>query len=225
MLTVQFGIFDKGTGRLVRYGTLSAEDDEQVDLRLGAQTEGTGFVALRGEFSALDVIDTETFTPLGSRGAPPSAWHTWEGGWVVTASPARIASDLKTEVNREMELRDSVAIEYSGMRLDGDAKAKENLKGKIEEVRERLRLLGEEVPGAQPMPAELLIWRDADNVTHSWSSQEGYYNWLAGFAIALAERRTRMYAAAWQKKNQLDALAQAGDTEALLAFDLKANWP
>ena len=68
----------------------------------------------------------------------------------------------------------------------------------------------------QPIPAEQLVWRDADNVTHAFADLATYKAWLQGFAIALGARGTMAFAWSWQKKAQLESLSSFED---IVAFD------
>ena len=115
----------------------------------------------------------------------------------------------------ERTRRNLLPITYDGKRLDGDATAQKNLADKLAGVQQRIRLgIG--------MAPELMVWKDADNIVHQWSDLQAYCDWLAGYVIALEDRGTRLYAAAWQHKTNIEALA---DIDAILAYDLAANWP
>jgi hypothetical protein len=106
--------------------------------------------------------------------------------------------------------------------LDADMTARDNLKAKLEEVRERIRL-------NMPMAPELLVWRDNGNQTHSWPTIEAYHDWLAGYAVAMSDRGTRCYACAWHHKDALKAAndpnGQPWTVETVQGYSLTQGWP
>ena len=146
----------------------------------------------------------------------PSIFHYWDHDlfcWQPNL-PASITYRGR-EVDAERDRRLNLPFIYDNKRLDADARARENLKSKLEEIKAREALL-------QPMPTEMLVWRDADNITHTWATQEAYKAWLEGFTIAMSERGTRLYAAAWQHKANIAALT---DVDAIVGYDVTSNWP
>ena len=113
-------------------------------------------------------------------------------------------------IERERDLRLSAPIiEYDGMRLDADPLSKQNLQDKITAVNAR-------ASSGKPPSAAMLVWRDADNVMHSFASLNAYRAWLDGFVIALEERGMQAWGWSWAKKDQLAAMTTV---EEVLAFD------
>lgn len=158
-------------------------------------------------------VTTQKILEKGNR---PSIHHEWNGktkSWQPNVAAAKAAKIQ--ELQRERSHHNFLPITLNGIRLDADATAQKNLSDKLQEVRERLRL-------GIDMPPDLLVWKDHDNIVHTWDSEQAYHDWLAGFAIALAERGTRLYAAAWAHKAAIAALA---DVEAVLAYGIHVNWP
>lgn len=152
-------------------------------------------------------------------GIPPSPYHDWSLSalaWIPNLVKAK--KDRNEIINSERDRRISLPLIYDGKNLDADARARENLKSKLEEIKSREAL-------NQPMPQFLLVWRDADNVTHSWPTQGAYKTWLEGFTIAMSERGTLLYAAAWQHKKNIDDLAKLGDIDTILAYPVTEGWP
>lgn len=150
------------------------------------------------------------------RPAKPSDFHDWSSiteAWVPDYG--RVQSHLHRELDRERERRNQLAIEVVGVMYDGNNTAQTNLKNKIEEVRSRIEL-------GIAMPAELLVWRDANNQTHSWTDINSYYQFLQTYAIALADRGTGLYIKMWQHKANIAALE---DIDAILAYDVTQGWP
>lgn len=130
-----------------------------------------------------------------------------------------VQAQLSRELDRERSRRNQYAIEVNGVMFDGDKVAQDNLKSKIEEVRSRIDL------GIE-MPQELLVWRDANNQTHSWNTIGEYYAWLQTHAVALSDRGTRLYIAMWAHKAAIQALIDTEEPiDAIASYDVTKNWP
>lgn len=146
----------------------------------------------------------------------PTDFHDWSGvtkSWLPNL-PAAISA-RKAEIDVERDRRISLPLLYDGKNLDADARARENLKSKLEEIKSREAL-------NQPIPQQMMVWRDADNVTHSWPTQEAYKAWLEGFAVSMSERGTMIYAACWAHKGNIGALTSVED---VLNYDATIGWP
>ena len=154
--------------------------------------------------------------------AKPSPHHEWDWptkSWLPNLDGAKAAKKRDIDALRSAMI--DAPLDYDGKSLDADQSARDNLKAKLEEVRERIRL-------GIPMLSELLVWRDADNVTHSWPTIEAYHDWLAGFAVAMSERGTRCYACGWHHKDaigeQNDPNGQPWTVESVQGYEL-TGWP
>ena len=152
----------------------------------------------------------------------PSPHHDWDWStksWLPSLEGAKAAKKRDIDALRSAMI--DAPLDYDGKSLDADQSARDNLKAKLEEVRERIRL-------GIPMLSELLVWRDADNVTHSWPTIEAYHDWLAGFAVAMSERGTRCYACGWHHKDaigeQNDPNGQPWTVESVQGYEL-TGWP
>lgn len=146
----------------------------------------------------------------------PSPFHRWDfesRQFIPDVVQARSAR--KAAVDAERDRRLNLSIIFDGKHLDADARARENLKSKLEELKSRDAL-------GLPMSPALMVWRDADNTTHQWATQAEYRAWLEGFAIAMSERGTMIYGAAWAHKSNIDALESI---DAIIAYDITAGWP
>lgn len=140
--------------------------------------------------------------------------HIWDwGSHSYVLDPAirdqLIASVTSLRVSKSFE---SIAVD--GIVFDGDLTAQTNLKSKIEEVRARIET-------NVPMPFELLIWRDADNVNHMFPDMQSYLAFMQRYAIALSERGTRLYVAYWAHKE----LIRGSELVDLLSYDVNTLWP
>lgn len=148
---------------------------------------------------------------VGGKPERPSLQHHWDaasGAWVPDLAAVR---ELKRQaIEAERDRRIYAPIVYDGKTLDGFRASQDNLKSKLATIAQR------EALGLPDMAPELLVWRDAANVTHTFASQAAYKAWLGGWAIALEERGTLAYAWSWARKAQLDALSTY---EELAAFE------
>ncbi|MBQ7626692.1 MAG: DUF4376 domain-containing protein [Rhodocyclaceae bacterium] len=143
----------------------------------------------------------------------PTSWHEFDWTqkcWRLRADELR--AHLMREADMEREIASTAPIDYTGKRMDADAVAQRNIQGKLAELRER------EITGAQ-LPVSDCIWRDYDNITHTWPDCASYQSWLSGLLVAIVERTTALYKAAWEKKAQIesmtddDLLAAAAEAE------------
>ena len=151
--------------------------------------------------------------PLPESPAPHHEWDWTTKSWIPDL-PAAIAA-RKAEIDVDRDRRINLPLAYDGKNLDADARARENLKSKLEEIKSREAL-------NQPMPQSMMVWRDADNVTHSWPTQVAYKTWLEGFAVTMSERGTLIYGACWAHKSNVEALP---GVEAVAAYDIAQGWP
>lgn len=210
-----FVVYDRQTGAVdklipnIEGSLLNNVADDQDYMGL----EVTGNVDLP-DYSWVDV--TSTGEKVFTQAPPRPPYHTWDWStksWIPDLSAAIAAR--KQEIDRERDRRISLPLTYDGKTLDADARARENLKSKLEEIKSREAL-------NQPMPQQMLVWRDADNVTHSWPTQEAYKAWLEGFAVTMSERGTMIYSACWAHKSNVEALPSV---EAVAAYDIAQGWP
>jgi hypothetical protein len=144
--------------------------------------------------------------------AQPSPYHVFDWptkAWVADLAAIRAAQRKAIEAQREALIY-APAIVYDGANLDADATSQRNITEKLNDIARREQ-------ESDPMPAPMLMWRDADNVDHTFADQAAYRSWLNGLAIALGLRGTQAYAWSWAKKAALEALGD--DVAALLAFD------
>jgi len=156
-------------------------------------------------------INSPTLTSLT---ASPSIYHQFDyaqGTWVL---PNAAMDSAKLAVFRAIEqYADSIHAApsaYDSKLLDADAVARENISCKVNQLKADIDL---------SITSTNLFWKDADNVVHSWSSSTVYLDWLQGLVIAIASRRTNLYAAVWQAKADVAALTDIAD---VLAFDVAA---
>lgn len=200
-------IFDKTTGEIIK---LKRADVHEKGLLGLSPSED----AVEGTFSD-GLIDLDSMSPIPFP-EKPSSYHEWDWptkSWLPNIDSAKATKKAKIEAERNRRINEPLI--YDGKVLDADQTARDNLKAKLEEVRERIRL-------NMPMAPELLVWRDNGNQTHSWPTIEGYHDWLAGYAVAMSDRGTRCYACAWYHK---DALGQLSVMEDIMNYDLTQGWP
>ena len=155
----------------------------------------------------------QDFIPI-AKAAKPSKNHNWDTvtkTWVgdIMAARAAMRDAIKAELNRRFDL----PIVYDGKTLDADPTARDNISGKISELAARDALNLQSGP---------FIWRDADNITHTWLTKIAYRVWLHGLIAAISSRKTNIYTAAWAHKDALQALPTVEEVE---AYNYLANWP
>jgi hypothetical protein len=157
--------------------------------------------------------ETQYHTPAGPAAMParPSLEHDFD--WATkTWQPnvERAKAHLRTRIEGERDKRIFAPIlAYDGKTLDADAAS-------IDRLTKKLAALDAYEKRGMTMPAPMLVWRDADNITHVFATHAAYKQWLAGFAIALDLRGTQAFAWSWEKKSLVD---QALTLEALAAID------
>lgn len=146
----------------------------------------------------------------------PSQYHSFNWTTKKWEEDLQLAQSAKrAEIDLERQRRNLLPIEVNEILLDADLVAQKNLADKLAGVKERIRL------GLGMLPA-LMVWKDANNVVHSWASLQNYCDWLAGYVIALEDRGTRIYAHAWSLKAALETMTTVAD---VIALDVKNNWP
>ena len=199
-------VYETATGRVIKLVTGANSHDQALNA-------GESTLLFDGTPDGYVDISTQTFVPFPLR---PSVYHTWDWptkSWLPNLDAAKAAK--KAEIEAEHSRRINEPLLYDGKVLDADQAARDNLKAKLEEVRERIRL-------NMPMAPELLVWRDNDNQTHSWPTIEAYHDWLAVYAVAMSERGTRCYTCAWQHK---DTVEQLTTVEAVMNYTISHGWP
>lgn len=150
------------------------------------------------------------------RPTKPTKFHEWNAeleSWVPNCELAKAAK--KSEIKKELSKRSVNPISVGNILLDASAASQKNLADKLQEVNERIRL-------GLNMDQSMLVWRDATNAVRCWGDLESYRDWLSVFAIALAERGTRLHQAAWTHKDMIDSL---GTVEEIMNYDASIGWP
>ena len=210
--------------KYVQYSTATGEITQIFDCSENDSIEhlsgdGYGIIESNGDYYDGYVQNGEPF----HFPAKPSPHHEWDWttkSWLPNIDAAKAAK--KAEIEAENSRRINEPLLYDGKVLDADQTARDNLKAKLEEVRERIRL-------NMPMAPELLVWRDNGDQTHHWPTIEAYHDWLAGYAVAMSDRGTRCYACAWYHKDVLKAAndqnGQPWTVESIAAHDITAGWP
>ena len=143
--------------------------------------------------------------------ARPSFWHEfdWETKvWVdtLTLDQHKFVARGKLEVSRNR--RAEAPIEFEGATLDADLKSQGNIKDKLVDIDQRRKQ-------GLDYPADLLFWRDYDNLMHTFVTVDEYEAWLSRLLIAIAERGTRTYLWMWGKKAEVDACGSVNGLEAV----------
>lgn len=215
-------IYDKATGIVDKAapnveGSIAlnvAEDQDYMEWE-------HGFIATLPDYSWVEVDGDGNRVLITAPTKPPH--HDWNWptkSWLPNLDAAKAAKKVEIEAERNRRINEPLI--YDGKALDADQAARDNLKAKLEEVRERIRL-------NMPMAPELLVWRDNGNQIHAWPTIEAYHDWLAGYAVAMSDRGTRCYACAWHHKDVIKAAndpnGQPWTVEAVLGYPLTQGWP
>lgn len=196
---MKFTVYSKKTGEVLFSGegqNPEVMEDEERAVALGVQKE-RGWIDEVGQFH-----------PMPER---PDVSFEWDWGvkqWVDKTTLEDLRSIKLAHVNKERERRIAAPIEYQGRMLDSNARAQSNISNKISEITAREAI-------GSVMPAEMLVWRDAENETITFESQDKMKNWLLGLLIAITERGTAAYAWSWQVKEQVNAVATREELDAI----------
>jgi hypothetical protein len=89
----------------------------------------------------------------------PSSYHVFDWPthtWVADLDAIRTAKRQAIEAQREALIYAPLIV-YDGKTLDAEARSQRNITEKLNDITRREQ-------ESDPMPAEMLMWRDADNV-------------------------------------------------------------
>lgn len=144
----------------------------------------------------------------------PSDYHQYDyvnKQWVILDEYLDTSKiDKKNEINNTMNKLRFAIIVYDGKNLDVDVTAQTNISGKIAQIQNEIAL---------SVPSTDLVWKDADNVVHTWISVNAYLEWLQGLQIAIAHRTSALYQTIWTGKAAVDALS---NVQEVIDYDVNA---
>jgi len=144
----------------------------------------------------------------------PSDYHQYDyvnKQWVILDEYLDTSKiDKKNEINNTMNKLRFAIIVYDGKNLDVDVTAQTNISGKIAQIQNEIAL---------SVPSTDLVWKDADNVVHTWISVNAYLEWLQGLQIAIAHRTSALYQTIWTGKAAVDALS---NVQEVIDYDINA---
>lgn len=132
--------------------------------------------------------------------------------FTITKPIAEHKAEVVKKIETLRETKTNSPITYLGLTWDADTISRENINGKIVEISSK-QLLG--------ITDTNLFWKDTANTIHTWSTMDEYLLWLRGLAIAIAERGTLLYATAWSKKAEAEALTTV---TAVVTYDVNSGW-
>ena len=194
-----FSVLDKN-GMVVRTGEGSHEN-------CANQFLDEGETLLLGE--ALEVTSFLVGDTFEKPPAKPSHYHEWDWttkSWVPNLDAAREAKlqAVSTELNTRLYLP------CNG--FDADKISRERISGMIARLQR-----------GDGLPAGWVGWRDAENTMH-WSQDDAVtvLNNLTALSRAVEDREQALLVASWTHKANIAALE---DIDAILAYDVTANWP
>lgn len=148
----------------------------------------------------------------------PSEYHIWNWETKTYNIPIEQLNNAKEDKLQEINvIRSNFTIQpiyYDNKALDADTQAQANINGKLQEIFAR-------EAANTPLTSGEMFWKDADNVIHSWTNQNEYKIWLQGLVIAISSRNTSLYATAWTKKAEVEALTDIND---IINYDINTGW-
>lgn len=145
----------------------------------------------------------------------PSPYHVYINGvWQTPVNITEIRNNVLREIDKYRINLSIQPIAYTNKAIDTDSTAQDNIKGKLQEIFAREAI-------GTPLPVESCFWKDADNIVHTFPDQATYKTWLQGLVIEISSRNTALYASAWTKKAEVDALTDVND---ILNYDVGTGW-
>lgn len=146
-----------------------------------------------------DILHPETSPkPVLSR---PTIYHEFDiEQWRWVLSPGALSqakTDKKNQLTHLADIIHNSPILYDNKLLDADQTARENITGKVNQLQAEIAL---------NITSTDLVWKDANNTLHVFETVEGYMAFLQGLTIAIAARRSNLYAQIWQYKAEIDAM-------------------
>ena len=135
------------------------------------------------------------------KGDRPSSAHIFDyttKQWVDPRTIDDLKASLLVQVNDARIAYSTAPIEYAGRLVDADLTAQSNINNKLLELT-ACRALGVD------MNPDLMLWRDADNLTVTFSTMDDMERWLHGLVAKIAERGTQCYAWSWNIKAAIEA--------------------
>lgn len=136
--------------------------------------------------------------------ARPSLDHEYDytvDQWVDTRTIEQMRAIKHKAIENARDKRlNEASLWYAGINVDADPQAKQNLQDKVTAMASR-------IARGTPTPPQMLVWKDRDNVIHSFPDIQTYKDWLDGFVIALENRGMTAWAWSWQMKDALNALS------------------
>jgi len=153
-------------------------------------------------------VDTSGETPaLVSKTVTDPSHGRWfivdvATGQTTEAPREDVLSDVSLLVARAMKGRSIAPVTVDGVVFDADKTAQDNIKAKLIEIA-ALRRLDKE------MPAELLVWRDHANTTHTFPNMGALEIKLSEVVAQIAQRGTELYMWNWAVKAHCATLGSA----------------
>jgi hypothetical protein len=204
-----FTVYDPLTGEVIRSGCCLENDFEHQ------AHEGEGIIEGQHNINAvyIDFVGPNKDLLPVSKGEQPSNNYVWDPqarAWVGDIQAAR--TRIKLEIEKLRTQKDNAIIIYDNKNIDADQASKDAVMKKLAELQAR---------DAASQPESAYVWRDADNVTHTFLTLIGYKLWLNRLLVALSARTTALRVAAWAHK---DAITALNTVPAIESYDYTAGW-
>lgn len=147
------------------------------------------------------------------KGTPANKFETWDTinkEWVVLIPESKLI--LKQDVENLRKTYSPDIIVYDSKNIQADSTSILNILEKIAEINAAESVSETITP---------LIWRDADDVTHTFADMATYKAWLYGLIRAISERNTNLYENTWNHYDAIDALTTEND---IVTYDVTTGW-
>ena len=186
-------------GHIIRTGTFVNDTErELIAAQGGTFVEGVADIRRNFVNCATGCLDEYTDPEIADRSrflGPGFSWNVAARRWMDERDAAALAAEKKLQIEAELQRRINAPIEFANILVDADARAQAAIATKLAALKD--------ADLAGMVPTEHLIWRDADNVIHTWPDAWAYRLWLSGLSFAIDQRRSAALAWGWAEKAAL----------------------
>jgi hypothetical protein len=206
---------DSNTKLLTGYSEVSTDNEADIVSVVGVNEV---YILANRLVDPVNFLNSNYFngTDIVTLPAKVEEYYIWDSINFIYREPdgyLEIVKQNKTNaLNNLRAYKNTQSITYLGIAFDADIISQTNISGKILEITTK-QVLG--------IIDTNFFWKDTANVIHTWATMEEYLLWLRGLAIAIAERTTLLYAKAWAKKEEVQALATVNE---VLSYEIDAAW-
>lgn len=200
---IDFTVYNTVTGEITYIGSCQIDEINNQG--------GIGFSVVEGHYSPSEYYFSNNI-PIKKPELSENDvdWDEINKIWKFNKQAAK--QKLKNKVEDERIKRDKKDIVYDSKNIQADDEARANIHGKLAEI------VAAQALGITTSP---LIWRDSDNITHTWTDMIEYKLWLQGLVMIIAARGTALYQSMWTHKANISAL---NTKEEIKNYDTTIGW-